>query len=93
MKVRLAIIHLLFTYAVYGQTVSYDYDPGKLYPVDSLKADLRFLQTRLEKMHPGLYRYATREEITGLIRNGYSIITFFPITDSYSDSQKNSGWS
>jgi hypothetical protein len=74
MKLRLAIIHLLFTYAVYGQTVSYDYDPGKLYPVDSLKADLRFLQTRLEKMHPGLYRYATRAEITGLFDSLHRVI-------------------
>jgi hypothetical protein len=64
MNLKLAVILLLFKSALYGQAGSYD--PAKLYPVDSLKADLRFLQTKLEEMHPGLYRYSTRVEIAGL---------------------------
>jgi hypothetical protein len=66
MKVKLAIISLLFNSALYGQVSSNNYDPSKLYPVDSLKADLRFLQTHLEKMHPGLYRYTSKAEMAAL---------------------------
>ena len=65
MKLQLAIIPILFSSVLYGQAGSNNYDPAKVYPVDSLKADLRFLQTKLEKMHPGLYRYASKEEMAG----------------------------
>ncbi len=66
MKLPLAIIALLFTSVLHGQIRSNHYDPAKLYPVDSLKADLRFLQNKLEKMHPGLYRYASKAEMAAL---------------------------
>jgi peptidase S41-like protein len=66
MKLPLAIIALLFTPVLYGQIRSNHYDPAKLYPVDSLKADLRFLQNKLEKMHPGLYRYSGKAEMAAL---------------------------
>jgi hypothetical protein len=64
MKLHFAIIPLLFTSALYGQTGAYD--PARLYPADSLRADLRYLRHKLEVMHPGLYRYATRVELGGL---------------------------
>ncbi|HET6256187.1 MAG TPA: S41 family peptidase [Puia sp.] len=51
------------------------YDPMRLYPPDSLNADLRFLQARLEQLHPGLYRYATRAELTGLFDSLYRAIS------------------
>lgn len=37
------------------------YDATRLYPVDTLKADLLFLQRKLEKIHPALYRYTPRQ--------------------------------
>jgi hypothetical protein len=64
MRLTFAIIPLLFTSALYGQAGSYD--PAKLYPVDSLKADLHYLRHKLEVMHPGLYRYATPVEMAEL---------------------------
>jgi Peptidase family S41 len=66
MKLPLAIIALLFTSVLYGQIRSNHYDPAKLYPVDSLKADLRFLRNKLERMHPGLYRYSGKAEMAAL---------------------------
>jgi hypothetical protein len=75
MRLTFAVIPLLFTTFLYGQEVgSHNYDPAKLYPVDSLRADLKFLQVKLEKMHPGLYRYATKPEITGLFDSLHRVI-------------------
>jgi hypothetical protein len=55
MKLKLAIIPLFFTPFLYGQASSYDYDPAKLYPPDSLKADLRFLhEDQLFDLHKNI---------------------------------------
>jgi hypothetical protein len=57
-------IQLLLASVSDGQTGAYD--PARLYPADSLKADLSFLRDKLEQMHPALYRYASKAELGGL---------------------------
>jgi hypothetical protein len=61
--VRVAFL-LLLAPALFAQQAPYD--PMRLYPADTLKADLRFLRGKLERMHPGLYRYTSKAELGGL---------------------------
>jgi hypothetical protein len=55
------LVFQIFSLPVFGQDTTYD--PGKLYTANQLKADLHFLQTQLDSIHPGLYRYTARNSI------------------------------
>ena len=73
MKVYIFLLAgLLVGPAVLGQPGRYD--PAGLYPVDSVKADLRFLQRKLEAMHPGLYRYEKPAGLRALFDSLYRVI-------------------
>jgi hypothetical protein len=52
---------------VFGQDTIYN--SGKLYPASQLKADLHFLQAQLDSIHPGLYRYTTRDSLQAFFDN------------------------
>ena len=43
-----------------GRSQTLPYDPTHLYSAEALKADLSFVHNKLEKVHPGLYRYFAR---------------------------------
>ena len=49
---------LFFVQASFGQIKSYD--PDRIYSTNALKADLRFLQGKLKRTHPALYRYTPK---------------------------------
>jgi C-terminal processing protease CtpA/Prc len=55
------LVLLITSLSVFGQDTTYN--PGKLYSVSQLKADLHFLQTQLDSIHPGLYHYTTRDSL------------------------------
>lgn len=63
MKRLFAVCIFLMTLVIAGPVWAQEeaYDPNRLYPVDTLKADLHFLQKKLEKIHPALYRYIPRQ--------------------------------
>jgi hypothetical protein len=63
---------LLLSSALFAQTAPYD--PARLYSAVSLKADLRFLRGKLERMHPELYRYTSKAELGSLFDSLESVI-------------------
>lgn len=50
------------------------YDPGKKYTVDQLRADFSFFRETLEKTHPRLYEYTSKEEFHHLFDSLYKAI-------------------
>ena len=56
-------LQFLICSAYFGRSQALPYDPGKLYPAEALKADLRFVHESLEKKHAGLYRYISRTDL------------------------------
>ncbi|AXY74358.1 hypothetical protein D3H65_10385 [Paraflavitalea soli] len=61
---RLSAVCIFFVILCFARPVGAQeagYDPNRLFPADTLKADLHFLQRKLEHIHPVLYRYTTRQ--------------------------------
>lgn len=59
------LMTLFIARPVLGQDAGYD--PNRLYPVDTLKADLHFLRSKLEKIHPALYRYTSIQALNNFM--------------------------
>lgn len=57
-RTSILLVGLVLASTVFSQTSSYD--PGRLYPKDSLRADLGFVKGKLEGMHSALYRYVSK---------------------------------
>lgn len=57
------------------------YNPGHLYSVKDLRADLQFLRTNLEKKHPNLYLYTTKPFFNLFFDSLYHSITK-PLTET-----------
>lgn len=58
-----AVISAILAFLFWGMPFfgwSQNYEPDRLFPADSLKADLGFLKNQLERMDPGLYRYSSK---------------------------------
>ena len=62
-KIRLGLplsVCLVFVQSAIGQSTPYD--PTKMYSADALKADLKFIREKLERVHPALYRYTSKPD-------------------------------
>ncbi len=63
-KIRIGFLlwsYMLFVQPAIGQSVSYE--PTRMYSADTLKADLRFIREKLERIHPALYRYTSKPDL------------------------------
>ncbi|MEP7256043.1 MAG: S41 family peptidase [Ferruginibacter sp.] len=60
---RNVFILLLSFLTLKGSAQSSNYDPDKLYAVTALKKDLQFVKSKLEKYHPNLYLYTSKETL------------------------------
>lgn len=56
------------------------YDPEKKFGVKQLQDDFKVLRKVLEKVHPGLYRYSSKETIHSLFNSSYNQISS-PMTE------------
>lgn len=61
--IRNIFILLLSFFTLKGFAQSTNYDPDKMYAVTALKNDLQFLRLKLEKYHPNLYLYTSKETL------------------------------
>ncbi|MBO9562728.1 MAG: hypothetical protein J7621_08145 [Niastella sp.] len=43
------------------------YNPARSYSADQLKADLQFLNTKLDSIHPNLYHYTTKDKFNSFL--------------------------
>lgn len=59
--VFLLLVYLFFVQSTIGQSAPYE--PTRMYSADTLKADLRFIREKLERIHPALYRYAPKPDM------------------------------
>ncbi|HVX27185.1 MAG TPA: hypothetical protein VHB70_12630 [Parafilimonas sp.] len=56
------------------------YDPQKKFEVEQLQKDFKLLRNVLEEVHPGLYRYSSKETIDSLFNSAYNQI-ISPMTE------------
>ncbi len=57
----LLLVYLFFVQSTIGQSTPYE--PTRMYSADTLKADLRFIREKLERIHPALYRYTPKPDM------------------------------
>jgi len=60
MKNLCVLFFLSICYILFGQ---HNYDPDKSYTKDEINEDFSILRRALEEVHPGLYRYNTKDSI------------------------------
>ena len=59
---------------IFSCTVSKNYNPNKKYSREALQADYTLFRTILEKKHPSLYWYTSRDSMNFYFDNGYRSI-------------------
>ncbi|MEP7228987.1 MAG: S41 family peptidase [Ginsengibacter sp.] len=68
------LLFLLFFPLLYSCSVSKNYNPNKKYSKETLREDYTFLRNVLEKKHPALYWYTTKDSMDYYFNEGYKAI-------------------
>lgn len=71
MKFFIFILLIISNQTIFGQV---KYNPDRLFTVDELKEDFKYLRTYLEKNQPNLYLYTTKSEMNKTFDSLYSAL-------------------
>ncbi len=77
LRIISTIIFIVVQFQLLAQT---PYDPQKKFEVEQLQKDFKLLRNVLEEVHPGLYRYSSKETIDSLFNSAYNQI-ISPMTE------------
>ncbi|HPG10566.1 MAG TPA: S41 family peptidase [Chitinophagaceae bacterium] len=80
MKKKYKLIKLIFSvsimaFSLTGICQKIIYNPNQLYSVNELQDDFKFLRTNLEKNHPNLHLYTSKEKLGFFLDSLYKCIT------------------